>query len=332
MKQAYSNPLISIILPIYNTESYLKKCIESVLNQKYDNLEIICIDDGSTDNSGLILDEYARKDFRIKALHKKNGGESNARNTGLQIMSGQYIGFIDCDDWIEPDMYETLLTNMIEKKVDIVASAWFRDIGSVSEKISNRLPASSEVFERETLLNYLYKRDDYRGFAYMWDKLYKRELFYDINGKLILFDEDLALGGDVLYLAKLVLNAKRAIYIDKAFYHYNQRDASGCHTRDLNKLEDWLEAYKRVIAYIQERNIKTEAMPWIKRFMAYHSSNVAESAYMQECREVLIRCQKIMEQYESEYISTNQQYPDRIIRYNKILKYKLSGGLVNEVE
>ncbi len=322
MKEKSSNPLISIIVPIFNTETYLKKCIESIINQTYKNLEIICIDDGSTDASGSIVDDYVKKDYRIRAIHKKNGGESNARNAGLKIMRGDYVGFVDCDDWIEPDMYEKLINVILEKNVDMVASTWFCDRKDSSEKIENRLSVFNEVFDRETLLTYLYRRDDYRGFAYMWNKLYKRELFYDMYGRLMLFDEDLTLGGDVLYLAKLALNSMRAIYLDNGFYHYNQRDGSGCHTQDLNRLKDWLEAYRRVITYIRLMNIETNVMPWIKRFMAYHSSNIAEIAYNQKNREVLVHCQNIMKQYKKEYIATNQQYPDRIERYRRILKYE----------
>ena len=269
------DPLISIILPIYNTASYLSKCIESLLNQTYRNLEIICIDDGSADGSEIILDKYAEIDSRIKAIHKRNGGESSARNIGLQMMSGQYVGFMDCDDWVESDMYENLILKATKSKADIVASSWYCDRENVSVKILNRLPVSEEVFDKEKLLNYIYKRDDYRGFAYMWNKLYKRELFYDANGKLMLFDEDLALGGDVLYLAKLALNSTQAFYINKAFYHYNQRIISGCHTQNLKKLEDWIEAYRRLIDYIEINEAKSSVLPWVKRFMAYHSSNIA---------------------------------------------------------
>lgn len=321
------NPKISIILPIYNTKDYLEKCLDSILTQTYKNLEILCIDDGSTDGSELILDQYSKKDKRIKAVHKKNGGESSARNIGLQLMTGEYVGFMDCDDWIEPNMYEKLVTIITEKNIDMAISTWYCDTKQYSEKIVNRCFVSKEVFNQEELLKYIYKRDDYRGFAYMWDKLYKRELFYDKKGQLMLFDEDLVLGGDVLYLAKLAFNTNSAFYIDEAFYHYNQREDSGCHTQSLKKREDWLEAYKRILNYIDVNGIKTEILPWIKRFLAYHSSNIAEMAYFQKNKDVLLRCQSIMRQYDKEYYSTNQEYLDRIIKYKKILEYRLGDKL-----
>lgn len=111
---------ISIIIPIYNTGNFLKKCLDSVLNQTFKNIEVILINDGSTDNSGDICDNYAKKDSRVKVIHKQNEGVSVARNTGIQTATGEYIGFIDSDDWIAPDMYEKMYNNAIETKSYIV--------------------------------------------------------------------------------------------------------------------------------------------------------------------------------------------------------------------
>ena len=99
---------ISVIVPVYNTKKELPRCIESICKQTYKDLEIICIDDGSSDGSGQILEEFQAKDNRIQVIHKENGGESSARNTGLKMSAGEYIAFCDCDDWIDPDMYEVL--------------------------------------------------------------------------------------------------------------------------------------------------------------------------------------------------------------------------------
>lgn len=314
---------ISIILPIYNTVDYLEKCLSSVCKQTYKNLEIICVDDGSTDGSEIILNNYSEKDKRIIAIHQENGGESNARNTGLRLATGQFIGFMDCDDWIEPRMYEALLDAMLKYDVDLVASSWYKDTDVSSEKIFNSLSVKDGVFGREELLNYIYKRDYYRGFTYMWNKLYRRNLLYDSEGELILFDESLRLGGDVLYLSRMALNTKRAYYIDKAFYHYYQRETSGCHTVDLERRMDWLTAYKKLILYIDKNNIDTEALIWIKRFLVYHSTNVAELALQQKNREILYKCKAIMKKYEREYKETNIDFPDRIERYERISKSEI---------
>lgn len=316
-------PLVSVILPIYNSKEYLEKCLKSVCGQTYRNLEIICIDDGSTDGSEVILDEFGKKDERIKIVHKENGGESSARNAGLRIMSGNYVGFVDCDDWIELQMYEKLVYAMQKQDVDIVAATWYKDTEAVSQKIENNGKVKKEVFGRNELLNYIYQRDSYRGFAYMWNKLYRRELFYDEKGDLMLFPEDLVLGGDVLYLARLAFNSQRAYYIDEGLYHYYQRSTSGCHTTDLAKRMDWIEAYKRVIEYAIKNEINEDILMWIKRFMAYHSSNVAELAYIQKNKEILERCINIMKCYYQEYVNTNLQYAERIQRYNQILEFRL---------
>lgn len=311
---------ISVIIPIYNSEKLLRKCIDSVCGQTYRDLEIICIDDGSTDGSGAILDNYAERDSRIIAIHQENAGESAARNTGLRIMTGDYFAFLDCDDWIEPDTYELLLHRALLENADLVAASWFRETDESSEAIINKYSVVDELFNREQLLMYIYQRDSYQGFAYMWDKLYRRNLFFDSNNEKIFFDEELILGGDVLFLARMALNTHSATYIDAPVYHYTQRKDSGCHSRDTKKRWDWVLAYIKVIKYIEDENIETNAMIWIKRFLAYQSSNLAEIAYEQNDVTMLRKCQDIMEKYYDEYVSTNDMFLDRIQRYKKILR------------
>ena len=268
---------VSLIIPIYNTQNYLRKCLDSAIGQTYKNMEIICVDDGSTDDSSNILDEYAKKDGRIIAIHQKNQGESGARNRGLEIASGDYIGFMDCDDWIEPEMYQILVEKLEICNADIAIGGWFCDKGETSEKIDNKKPVEKAVFGREKLLEYIYERDSYRAFAYMWDKLYARRLFYNEKGS-ILFNTDLKLGGDVLVLGRIALDVKRAVYVDKPFYHYIQRDDSGCHSQNIEKRKDWLKAYEILIKIFEQENIDINIVELVKRFLAYHSSNVAELA------------------------------------------------------
>ena len=310
---------ISVIVPVYNTISELSRCLESIINQTYHNLEIICIDDGSTDGSGQIVDRFAALDKRIQVVHKTNGGESSARNAGLKIATGQYIAFCDCDDWLDPDMYEVLAETLENEKVDIAAASWYKEFSGDSQKITNELPVNKGVFGRKELLTYLYMRDSYRGFAYMWDKLYTREVLSDKQGNLILFNEELQLGGDVLYLAEAALNTKRAKYIDKSFYHYVQRTGSGCHTKDAQKLGDSLKAYEMVIQRFEEEHIEQKIINYVKRFLAYHSSNAAEIAIAQGQKNAVEEFQRYMKKYEQEYVSLNMQYPERIQRYKDLL-------------
>lgn len=310
---------ISVIIPVYNTEKYLEKCLSSAVNQTYKNLEIICINDGSTDHSGKIVDEFAKKDTRIIAIHQSNHGESHARNQGLKVATGGYIAFMDCDDWIEPQMYETLVNILEKNNVDIAASSWYKDSDNKSQFMENRLPVVQGKFDQYQLMQYVYRRDDYQGFAYMWNKLYKREVIYsEVNNQPILFNETLKLGGDVLYVADVLLKTASAIYLEQAFYHYRQRSSSGCHTENICKRLDWLRAYEIVIEKFQKENISENILIWVKGFLAYHSSNVAELAYHIDDKATLDKCQEIMKKFHEEYLVTNDKYPDRIERYKKI--------------
>lgn len=320
MRNESSSQKISVILPIYNAKDYLRKCLDSICNQTYTELEIICVDDGSTDGSEKIVDEFGKRDPRIKIVHKENGGESNARNTGLRIATGEYIAFCDCDDWIDSDMYEVLAQELGNENIDMVASGWYKDTNLQSQEIKNNLPVSNQVFGRDELLKYLYMRDSYRGFAYMWNKLYKREILKDKEGKWILFCDDLRLGGDVLYLAEAALNVKKAKYVERAFYHYYQRNESGCHTKDIKKLRDWLRAYELVLQRFEKEQIADEIMDYVKRFLAYHSSNAVEIAAVQGQEEAKKEFQRFMELYKQEYIRLNMQYPERIKRYCYLLE------------
>ena len=296
---------ISVIIPVYNTVDYLEQCLRSVCNQTYSSIEIICVNDGSTDGSDKILEQFAKKDRRILLIHQNNYGESRARNVGLKIASGDYITFVDCDDWIEPDMYQRMVFAIEKENVDLVAGSWFYESDEESIAIKNSKKIIPDKFGRDKLLKYIYERDSYKGFAYMWDKLYKRSLFYDDNGKVMLFDENLQIGGDVLYLARLILNTKSAMYLDTSFYHYRQRKDSGCHSENLSKKVDWLKAYIRVMDIFEEEGISRDVIDLVKRFFVYHCSNVAELAYKKKDKDVMIYCQDWMRKYEKEYVRLN---------------------------
>lgn len=310
---------ISLIIPIYNVQKYLEKCLQSAISQKYENMEFICIDDGSTDGTGDILDAFAAKDNRIIAVHQENGGESAARNEGLKIMSGDFYGFLDCDDWIEPDMYFDLMNAAVNAEADMAAGGWRKEYKNYSQSMPNKKKLNNNELNRRELMTCVYRRDDFQRFAYIWDKLYRRELAYDRKGDLILFDTDLALGGDVVYLAQMLLNTRKAVFIDREYYHYRQREDSGCHTENLQKRMDWIHAYEVVIKMFEGEGIGEDVLLWVKRFMAYHCSNVAEIAFQQKKTQEFLYCIDKMKQYKEEYIQTNQSYPERIQRYNAIL-------------
>lgn len=311
---------VSVIVPVYNTQKELGRCLCSIKEQTYKNLEIICIDDGSTDGSEEIVDTFAKEDKRFVVIHQKNMGESSARNAGLKIATGDIIAFCDCDDWIESDTYEALMKEMDQYDLDISAGGWMKETSKGAEKIHNIRPVTEDVFDQLQLLEYLYKRDFYRGMAYMWNKLYKREILKRGGENAILFDESLTLGGDVVFLAKAALNVQKVKYIDRALYHYCQREGSGCHTKDVAKLRDWIRAYEIIIEMFTLRGVDQEIINYTKRFLAYHSSNAAEIALNQGLTDAKNEFQNFMRLYEKEYTELNADYPERIQRYRQLLE------------
>lgn len=317
---------ISLIIPIYNTQEYLDKCLESAVKQDYKNIEIICVDDGSTDGSGQILDRFAEKYKNIVAIHQKNGGESNARNRGLSVASGDYIGFMDCDDWIDSSMYSRLTQILELYDVDMAASGWIKEFSDRSIAVDNQEQIKSGIIYRDELLKYVYYRDKYQGFAYMWNKLYKKEALYDKGNHFLKFNESLRLGGDIVYLAQILMNVERAVYINESFYHYRQRKESGSHSRNVEARLDSLKAYDYVIDFFQEHFVAEEIMRMVKRFQVYHSTNIAEIAFQNRDKKALAVCHRYMKRYEREYVETNQEHQDRIERFYNILKYEIGNG------
>lgn len=219
---------ISIVVPIYNVEKYLRKCIESILKQTYYNLEIILVDDGSTDSSGEICDEYKNKDSRIIVIHQKNKGMSSARNSGIKCATGKYIGFIDSDDYIEKDMYEILLKNIIDYSADI-AICGFAFVEN-NKVVPKEFTGDINVLDRQTALEELIK--DRKIQSYVWNKLYKREIWNNITFKSGVAFEDL----DIMY--KLFKKAKKIAIVDSLKYFYVQRSNSIMHIHNSKYILD----------------------------------------------------------------------------------------------
>lgn len=209
-------PLISVIIPVYNVEKYLVQCLQSVVEQTYTNLEIILIDDGSTDSSPMICDTFAREDERIKVIHQSNGGLSCARNLGLDIMQGDYVSFVDSDDWIDRDMFAKLLGILEEESADIAICSYYWVRGEHHLPVDNS--GKKVVYTRETALKELFRDKIIRN--YVCDKFYKRELFDGIRFPIGRFYEDIA----ITY--KLFDKARKIVSIGVPKYYYRVHDNS----------------------------------------------------------------------------------------------------------
>ena len=220
--------LISVIVPVYNVEKYLDECIESIINQTYKNLEIILIDDGSTDKSPVICDSWAEKDGRIKAVHKTNGGVSSARNMGLELVTGDYVGFIDSDDFIENDFYELLMNNLNTYNADVSRCIYRYAYDDGHTKASDELNESIVLFENNSdVLNDLHNSG--HKSVVLWNKLYKASLTKDVR-----FDESLKVGEDVVFNYFAFKNANRMVCQDIPKYNYRMRESSSRYYDEYN--------------------------------------------------------------------------------------------------
>lgn len=207
--------LISIIVPVYNVEQYLTRCLESLIKQEYVNLEIILIDDGSTDGSGKLCDSYAKKDRRITVIHQKNGGLSNARNSGLKAARGDYIAFVDSDDWIADDMYAYLLQLLKKYHADVSVCDYVRF--SRPQKTKN-VKEELIVRNRKELLSFFYRMDGGKSFFTVCNRLYKKEILEGIG-----FEEGV-INEDIYFTYEIYKKAKRIIFsnLPKYFYFINR--------------------------------------------------------------------------------------------------------------
>lgn len=211
-------PLISVIVPVYNVEAFLHRCVDSILAQTYQNLEIILVDDGATDSSGTICDAYAAKDSRIRVIHKENGGLSSARNAGMEEAKGEYIAFVDSDDWIEPEMYGHMLRLMGEYDAKLVCAGRYDVSEKTGEKKVGLCPKREEAVTAEEMVGRIFLWDGCDSSA--CDKLYHRSLletFRYPEGKVC---------EDVPVTYKIVLRAGRAVFCDRPFYNYYHRSGS----------------------------------------------------------------------------------------------------------
>ncbi len=240
-KKMDESPLISVIIPAYNAKDYLRECLDSVCNQSYSNLEIICINDGSTDNTQQIMQDYAQQDPRITVISQQNQGLSVSRNNGVERAQGAYIFFLDSDDTIEPNAIETLYKRAHQTQTDIVICNLNKIDSSDGKKnnyqIWKRIDSQGTIHEQEEMpltfstkdiLNYVFITE-----CYVWNKLYKTEFIKKHNIKFmpkIIYE-------DIVYFTDIILAHPQMSYCNQALYNYRLRDDSLCHKTDKKQLD-----------------------------------------------------------------------------------------------
>lgn len=234
------NPLVSVIIPVYNVEKYLDNCIKSVINQNYLNLEIIIVNDGSTDNSGIISKAWTKNDRRIKLINKNNGGLSDARNAGLKIAQGKYILFVDSDDWLRTSMINSMLNVFCKYKVDMVECQfnYVYDDGNNVLSYNDNKRQDVEVIDRREYIKRLIAPND-QVTNHIWRKMFKRSLLPDHPFcKGMVYE-------DVQAMPKILSKVNRIACLSKPLYYYRQR-SNGIHNNNQSSkiLIDYYYAFK----------------------------------------------------------------------------------------
>ena len=253
------NPLISVIIPVYNSKEYLKECLESVSRQNYQNLEIIVVDDGSTDGSSEICDELAKQDARIHVIHKENAGVSAARNDAMEYAHGELYAFVDSDDTIEADMYERMLMVMQEQEADcICCGAKYVKDGIISDYADGRVKV---FYDAEMMDTYVTGYQKCALTIAMWNGLYKRELFEGM------FFPKVKKYEDGLVKARIMAKVKKGVFLDQSFYHYALRGVGLSHAQ-MNQQD--------IENYIKESELKNRI---VEKLLCSSSQNVMYFQY-----------------------------------------------------
>ncbi|SDN22130.1 glycosyltransferase family 2 protein [Alkalicoccus daliensis] len=297
------SPLVSVIVPVYNVEKYLEECIESIINQNEKRIEIILINDGSNDRSLEICKKYVSWDERVILINQNRKGVSAARNTGVKRASGQYIGFVDSDDWILPDMYENLLDLALEHKSDITICGHARQFGSSLTEF--RTDQELLVLNKENGLRELFRGNVYR-FA-LWNKLYERKCFNEILFPEGRIHEDLAVAHQLIMNSELILVTSRTGYI------YRHREKSILTTRFHIGRMDSFEAWDNIIKDLMRAHPEVMSEVW-RRYAYWIFDNI----------QIILKQINDKEEANQQftYISKNLQKNYKAIKKNERLNRK----------
>ncbi len=284
MKIMEEKPLISVIVPVYKVEQFLPRCVDSLLHQTYTNLEIILVDDGSPDRCGEICEKYAREDSRIRVIHKSNGGLSSARNAGIDIAIGEFITFVDSDDWVDTDCYEKLLALAHKYRVAFVCAGRYDVDGATGLETIGLCPEVEEVISGEEMVSRIFHWHNLDSAA--WDKLYARSLFDDIRYPENVIVEDLP----VTY--RLALRAGQCALGSFPFYHYYHRPGSITTTAFSEKAFFFPETALKIVPIIARvhpeilnaaKYLRVRALGWTVQMIDISSSDVRRK-YIEQCR------------------------------------------------
>lgn len=294
-----NTPKVSIIVPVYKVpKKYLEQCIESLCRQTLQEIEIILVDDGSPDNSGVVCDEYAKSESKIKVIHKPNGGLSSARNAGFESANGEWIMFVDGDDWIEPTMCEEMYNKAMEQQVQLVMCGIYKDFKKKSIEYKFNLE-DNKVYQDEECKYLQQQLLVYNAnIAVAYAKLIKKGLLQENN---ILHDEKLRQGAEGLeFNLKLFEKLEKAIFINKPFYHYMYNDTSISASHNEVNHEYVIKCFEKIKQLINESKNKDLLIPWFYNRLLYVIITTAISGYFNP--------------------TNDEPYRDKCIKYKRYLE------------
>ncbi len=255
-------PIISVIIPVYKVEKYMDKCIQSVVNQTYKDLEVILVDDGSPDSCPRKCDEWGKEDQRIRVLHKKNGGLSDARNRGIDIASGEYIAFVDSDDWIAPTMFEQMYQKISENDADMAICRYKKIFDDGHSEECAPFGKADRVLDTRDALTLLL--EDSVITSHVWRKLYKRELITPNLFPVGKYYED------VFIMPELIMKSKKVVCMNEVFYYYRQNNDGILGSNSVRVNSDYCEALEYNVKMIEN------AFPELKKKAEYERYNKLE--------------------------------------------------------
>ncbi len=243
-------PLITVIVPVYNVEAYLPRCVESIIKQTYHNIEIILVDDGSTDNSGSLCDEFAKKDKRILVIHQKNAGISAARNSALDLAKGEYIAFIDSDDYISEHMISTLYEKLEQTKADMAICNYHKWLENEEKLLKSKLSIDDKVVTKEEAFEFLFCEELSVFMPVAWNKLYRRKLWQELRYPKGRCHED-------EYVIHHVLEGcSRVAIVPEEMYYYRIRSGSIMATRAISASRDFVNSLLDRRSFFEEKGYK----------------------------------------------------------------------------
>jgi glycosyltransferase EpsH len=314
------NPLISIVVPVYNAGLYLAQCIDSIINQSYKNLEILCINDGSTDDSIKILNQYKNRDFRIIVIDKQNEGVSETRNVGLKKAKGDYLMFVDADDWIDADTCEKALQSALEYEADVVM--WSYCSETESRVFRKEIFSKKQIFIGNDVKEKLHRRfigiikeelahpESADSLCPVWGKLYKKDLlegieFIDLN--------EIGTYEDGIYNLEAFAKANKVVYLPEYFYHYRRSTTDSITSGYKSKLfEQWNNLFRYMERYIKQNDLPEMYYEALYNRIAIsvlgHSLNVAAASKNIFCKIKEIKCIISSDVYRKAYQNFSLNY------------------------